>query len=144
MVLSVVLNSTNITNTTTNSTFVYKFPSTASIKNGSVAVSTISQYFSTYNITTAYNNNSFKYIWVDGSTYTVSIPDGYYSFSDLNLYLEYVLITNGHYLTTSTGDYVYLLQLGLNTTYYSIELYSYQLDTTIATANSWSWPSCPT
>jgi hypothetical protein len=145
MVLSVVLNSTNIVNSTTNSNFVYKLPAGGlNIKNGSIAVSTISQYFSTYNITSAYNNNSFEYIWVDNSVNTVSIPDGYYSYSTLNSYLEFVMITNGHYLNTSSGDVVYLLQLGLNTTYYSVELYSYQIDTTIASANTWTLPSSAT
>jgi hypothetical protein len=145
MVLSIVLNSTNIVNSNTNSNFVYSLPAgSLNIKNGSIAVSTISQYFSTYNITSAYNNNSFEYVWVDNSVNTVLIEDGYYSFSTLNSYLEYIMITNSHYLVTSTGEYVYFLQLSLNTTYYSVELYSYQIDTTIATANSWTLPSSAT
>jgi len=145
MVLSIVLNSTNIVNTTTNSNFVFKYPAGGlTVKNGSIAVSSISQYFSTFNITSAYNNNSFQYVWVDGITYTVTIPDGFYSFTDLNSYFQYVMIINNHYLINVSGQYVYLLTLSLNTTYYSIELFSYQIDTTIATANSWSLPSSAT
>ncbi len=37
-------------------------------------------YNSTFNITSAYNNNTYSIIWTNGTVYNFTIPDGYYSF----------------------------------------------------------------
>ena len=54
------------------------------------------------------------------------------------------MIQNGHYLITATGQFVYFLSFSVNQTYYSDQLYAYVLDTTIATANTWTLPSSAT
>ena len=140
---TIVLNSTNLVGSDNNK-FVYKFPNSINMKNNSIAISSISQYFSVFNITSTYNNNSFSYVWFDGQTYSVDIPNGYYSLSDINEYLEYTMILNGHYMLDSSGDAVYFLSMEINQTYYGVQLYSYQLDTTIQSANSYTLPSSAT
>ncbi len=127
-----------------NNEFVYKFPNNINMKNNYIAISSISQYFSAFNITLLYNNNSFSYIWFDGETYTVNIPNGYYSVEDLNDFLEYTMILNNHFMLDSTGDAVYFLSFEINQTYYGVQLYSYQLDTTIQSTNSYTLPSTAT
>ena len=107
-------------------------------------MSSISQYFSTFNITSTYNNNKFTYTWIDETIVNVNFPDGYYSLVDINTYLEYVMITNFHYMISSTGAYIYFLQLQTNQTYYGVQLYSYQLSSTIQAANNWTKPTSAT
>jgi len=139
---TLILNSSNVIPDGTNSRFQYNFPQGGfSVKNQQIAVSSISQYFSTFNITTSYNNTSFSYIWVDGTTNSVSIPNGFYQVVDLNAYLQSVMYSNKHYLTTTGGQIVYLLELIINQSRYAVSLNSYLISTAIATANSWSLPA---
>jgi hypothetical protein len=137
----IVLNSSNIIPNSGNSQFFYTFPSTTTFKNSLIGVASISQYFSTFNVNKQnYNNNTYSYIWFDGITYTVNMPNGYYSVVDLLNFLESVMVSNKHYLLTTTGQYVYFLSFNINQTYYANQLYAYLLDTSIATTNNWTLP----
>jgi hypothetical protein len=138
---TLILNSTNIIANSGNSKFLYKFPSTATFKECLIGVASISQFFSTYNVNQSnYNNSTYSYIWFDGLTYNVNMPNGYYSSADLLSYLESVMVSNKHYMLTTTGQFVYFLSFNINQTYYSDQLYAYLLDTTIATTNNWTLP----
>ena len=137
----IVLNSSNIIPNSGNSQFLYKFPSTTTFKNSLIGVASISQYFSTFNVNQQnYNNNTYSYIWFDGLTYTVNMPNGYYSVVDLLNYLDDIMVSNKHYLLTTAGKFVYFLSFNINQTYYSNQLYAYLLDTSIATTNTWTLP----
>jgi hypothetical protein len=136
---TIILNSSNIVPDGTNSKFQYIFPQGGyTFKDDLIAVNSISQYFSTFNINTPYNNTSFSYIWIDGTTNAVSIPNGYYSVAQLNAFLQSVLYANKHYLTTSGGQIVYLLELVINQSRYAVSLNTYLISVAIATANSWT------
>lgn len=138
---TLILNSSNITNTD-NSRFTYQFPQGGyTFKDDLIAVNSISQYFSTFNITTAYNNKTFSYIWVDGTSNAVTIPDGFYSVAQINAFLQSVMYANKHYLNTSGGQVVYLLELIINQSRYAVSLNSYLISTAIATANTWTLPA---
>jgi hypothetical protein len=139
---TLILNSSNIVQDGTNSKFVYQFPQGGYIfKDDLIAVNSISQYFSSFNISTTYQNNSFSYIWVDGTTNAVSIPNGYYSVAQLNAFLQSILYANKHYLLTSAGQIVYLLELVINQSRYAVSLNSYLISVAIATANTWTLPA---
>ena len=136
---TIILNSSNIVQDGTNSKFQYFFPQGGyTFKDDLIAVNSISQYFSSFNITTSYLNNSFSYIWIDGTTNAVSIPNGYYSVAQLNAFLQSVLYANKHYLTTATGQIVYLLELVINQSRYAVSLNSYLISVALATTNSWT------
>ncbi len=140
---TLILNSSNITNTD-NSRFTYNFPLGGyTFKDDVIAVNSISQYFSTFNVSaSAYNNNSFSYTWVNDNTeYPVVIPDGFYSVPELNAFLQSVMFSNKHYLTTSAGQYVYFLELVINQSKYAVSVNSFLMSTAIATANGWSLPA---
>lgn len=142
---TLILNSRNIKANSGNSIFIYDFPRGAfQVKDDYIAVAEISMYWSAFNITSAYRNNQFSYTWVDGSVHQVIFPDGYYEVSQINEYLQFTMIQNGHYLLTSAGDYVYLLELLINTSQYAVQINNYIISTAIATANSWSLPASPT
>lgn len=70
--------------------------------------------------------NPFSYIWIDGNTYTVSIPAGYYDVHDLNAAFQLAMTNNGHYLISlMSNSYVFLLKIVYNNYYNKVELQVY-------------------
>jgi hypothetical protein len=140
---TLILNSSNIVAGTNNSILRYNFSGGGVnlVKGQKLALASLQMYYSIFNITAANRNNVFSYVWVNGTTYTVTVPDGFYDIVALNNYLRFTMVQNTHYLTTTTGDFVYLLSLGTNAVRYSIQLNCFRISTAIATANSWSLPS---
>jgi hypothetical protein len=128
-----------------NNVFTSNFPSgQIRFENESVSLAELTIYNSFYNITSGstnsrYNNNTFQYIWIDGSVNTVELPDGAYEISDINAYLISVMTNNNHYLLNSNGEYVYYLDMTVSTTQYVIILTSYVLPSTLP--SGWSFPS---
>jgi hypothetical protein len=139
---TIILNTANIVENSNNTKLVYNFPSGGySFKNDMIALQSVYQYFSIFNITSDYGNNSFSYVWFDGDEYTITIPDGYYEISDLNSYFQFIMITNTHYMTNSAGQFIYFLEFIVNTSRYAVQINSYVLDTTIQTADGYILPS---
>lgn len=138
---TLILNSTNVVPDGTNSKYVYNFPNGGYVfKDDFIAVQEISQYFSAFNITTQYNNKSFSYIWIDGTSHTINIPDSFLQVADINAYMQSVMVANKHYLVSS-GGYVYLLEMVVNQSRYAVQVNNYLISTTIATTNSWTLPA---
>lgn len=139
---TLILNASNVISDGTNSKFVYNFPNGGYVfKDDFIAVAELSQYFSAFNITQNYNNKSFSYIWVDGTTIVVNIPDSFMQVKDINAYLQSVMYANKHYLNTTTGDVVYLLEMVVNQAQYAVQINNYVISSTIATTNSWTLPA---
>ena len=140
---TLILNSSNIVEGTNNSVLIYEFAGgNINLKKGQkVALANLQMYYSTFNITTQNRNNSFSYVWVDGTTNAVNMPDGFYDIPAINNYLHFTMVQNKHYLETSTGDYVYLMTLGVNPTYYSCEVNCFGISVALAAANTWTLPA---
>ena len=153
---TLIINSSNVINNSFNDTYTYKFPvGSVNFKNDQVAISGISIFYSWNNITSAttggqYNNNSFSYIWIDGSSHTITLPDGYYEITDINAYLQSQMVKNTHYLLSTSGNYIYYLELVINQTYYAVQLNCYNMPTsaqasalgyTQPSGATWSFPS---
>jgi len=139
---TLILNQSNIVANSGNSTFLYSFPlGGIEFKSEFIAVQAISLYNSVFNITTANNNNYFSYIWVDGTTNLITLPDSYLELAEINAYMQSVMVSKKHYLTTTTGSFVYLMDLTINPSRYADQINSYLISTAIATTNSWSLPS---
>ena len=139
---TIILTTANIEENSNNTKLVYNFPSGGySFKNDMIAVLSIYQYFSIFNITSDYRNNSFSYVWFDGIEYTITIPDGYYEISDLNAYFQSIMIANTHYMTNSAGQFIYFLEFLVNTSRYAVQINSYPLDTTIQSTNNYILPT---
>lgn len=146
MVRTLILNQSNIVPNTGNSVFRYNFPQGGVyLENETIAVQQVSLYNSVFNISSALDNNTFSYIWVDGTTNVVTMPaaGAYFSLADINAYLQSVMITNTHYLQTSgtNPQNVFFIELIVNQSRYADQLNCFPLNTTIATAKSWSLPS---
>jgi len=68
---TIVLNQTNIVNLNNgNNQLVYKFPNSVLFSGTSIAVSSVSMYYSWFNISTSLQNNNFSYTWTSGTTTT--------------------------------------------------------------------------
>lgn len=150
MPFNLILNSSNVVSGTNNSKYRFSFPSTKQFRNSQMAVAFVSMYYSNYNvISSLYNNNSFTYTWSDNTVVTVTLPDGNYSVSQLNQYLQYVMIQNGHYLVDSLANNVYYLELLVNATGYNVEIISFAVPTSLPSgytkpaAATWSYPVTP-
>jgi hypothetical protein len=62
-------------------------------------------------ISAANNNNIFTYVWVDGTSYTVTIPDGMYDITALNGVLQTAQLQNKTYFKGVNGINSYLLTI---------------------------------
>ena len=127
---TLILNSSNIVAGTNNSVFEYQFVggNVNLVKGQKVALATLQMYYSTFNITSAYGNNVFNYIWVDGTSHQVLFPDGFYDATAINNYLHFVMLQNKHYLIDPTGDYVWFITFSANPTRYAIEVNTFLMD----------------
>lgn len=138
----IVLNQNNIVPDGQNNKLVYRFPNSVQLKDKFIAVSNISMFYSWFNITSAQVNNTLTYTWTVGAattTITVNIPDGLYEIRDINSYLQWVMIQNGHYLINSAGDNVYYLELLVNPNRYAIQLNTFLVPTALPLG--WSQPA---
>lgn len=129
----VVLNQSNAIN---ENTFLYKFPSNVDFSNVDITMSDLSMYYSWRSITSDYNNNKFSFTFPASgttiNTYNITLPDGTYSASDLNNYIQWFCIQNNLYLINSTtGDYRYFLTIQENSAQYAIEVLSYPVPSSL-------------
>ena len=100
MSFSLVLNSGNLIGTN-NNTFQYQFKrGNFNIPQGSqILVSGVQIPYSFYNITAAYGNNQIIFNFPTGTTtyatYNIIIPDGFYTQSSFNNFLQQWMIRSG-------------------------------------------------
>ncbi len=140
----------NTTNYVANNKFSYKFPNALDLtnNNASLGISDYAIYNSTFNISSTLGNNTYTIKWIDGTTQSFTIPDGYYSFSDLNANLEYNMYNQKWYLqstSTSTGTsqlVQYFIAFVTNSIQYKSEIDVYYVD--IASGSMWNSYAIPT
>jgi len=145
----VVLNQSNIVPDGQNNKLIYRFPNSVTFKDNYIAVSSVSMYYSWFNITSAYQNNTFSYNWTVGTTtttYTITIPDGLYEVITLNALLQYNMIANGTYLIDSSGKNAYYAELILNPSRYAVQINTFLVPTSLPTGYTQpsNWVGYPT
>jgi hypothetical protein len=149
---TIVINSSNYVQNSGNK-YVYNFPQTSYFSAGSgIGVSNISIYNSIQNITQKRGNNVVTLNWL-GTNYTFIFPDGYYSVSDINFFLQQQCILNGLYVTANSGaDNVYFFELVVNSIRYSTSLNFYAIPTDAQATSlgytkpanaTWTYPVSP-
>ena len=137
----IVLNASNVINDGFNNKLVYKFPNSITFKNKCISVSNISMYYSWFNILQSLNNNLFTYTWTVGAVstvYNILIPDGLYEIADINKYIQFVCINNGHYLINN-GLNIFYFELLVNPNRYAVQVNTFQVP--IALPVGYSQPS---
>lgn len=137
-----IINSSGLVPNANNNTYRYTFPvGSVKFEGSKVAISNISLFYSWFNISAAYNNNTFQIIWPIGgstTTYTLTLPDGYYDVAGLNSYIQQFCITNGLYLINTSSEYVYYIELQENANYYAIQLNTFPIPTSLP--SGWTAP----
>lgn len=115
----------NINNQVSQNQYRYKFSQPIDLSQFEIALGSISIYYSWQAINTTRNNGTFKIIWPTASTtttYTITLPNGTYSASDINAYLQYWSILNNLYLiNNTTGQYYYFISCAENPSSYAIQ-----------------------
>ncbi|GMF09778.1 unnamed protein product [Phytophthora lilii] len=135
----VKLDSTKLVQDGYNSTWKYSFfGSVADFEDVACAVQSISMYNSEYNIDAAqFWNNTFKIeVPTVGTTSTVSVslPDGLYSYTDINRSIQTPLVNAAAYLINPSGENVFYVQLTENSVYYAAQFDFSATPTTLPTA----------
>ena len=137
MSFTLVLNSSNVSNTSTNTTFKYDFVQGGfTADNCEMCVSSVSIPYSWNNVSTYYNNKTFSLIFPTAATtvtYSFVLPDGFYTVTDINYFIQQTCISNGAYLIDSALNNVYFTNIAYNATYYSIQVLLFSVPTTIGT-----------
>lgn len=127
----IVMNSSNLIQDGSNNKLVYNFPNSVNLTGKYIAISSISMYYSWFNITSTSNNNKFTFTWTAGvttTTYTVIIPDGFYEISTINNYIQFFCILNNLYWTKS-GENYYPIDMFVNASRYAIQLNTFLIPT---------------
>jgi hypothetical protein len=132
---TIVINSSNYVQNSGNK-YVYNFPQTNYFPTGSsIGVSQIAMYNSIQNITEQRGNNKISLNWL-GEVYNITIPNGYYSVSDLNYFIHNQFIINNLYVTANNGsDNVYFVEIVINSIRYSTSLNFYAIPTAAEASN---------
>jgi hypothetical protein len=126
-----VLNQSNLVQDGQNNKLVYRFPNSVNLTNKYIAVSQINMYYSWFNITQAFTNNTLSYTWTDGAvltTFQIVIPDGLYEVAEINSYCQFQMVSNGTFWSDSSFSY-YPFQIIVNPTRYSIQLNTFLVPT---------------
>ena len=148
---TIILNSNN-RSSSNSSRYEFIFPSTIKFKKGDkIALQSFSMYNSIFNVEAQRSNNVIKIMWNADTAveYTYTIPDGFYSISDLNYGLQQFCILNDLYAIDTNGDYVYFIEILTNSVLYSAEIDCYAIPLeadwitngwTIPAGASWTYP----
>ena len=131
---SLVVNSSNVIGSN-NNTYQYKFiQGSFQAKDCEMAIGSATIPYSWYNISALYGNNkmtiNFPYL---ATTYTMNItfPDGFYTTTDINNYIQLQCLNNGLYLTFGGQNY-FFISLSSNTNYYTNQFVFSLVPTTVA------------
>ena len=117
--------SINSTHYVGNNLYRLKLPKAVEFKKGDkLSLYSFSMYNSFYNISqTQYQNTNITFTWFDNTVYNWTIPDGYYSLSDLNLWLKQQFILNKLYCVNSNNSQnIYFVQFQTNSVLYKAQI----------------------
>ena len=128
MSYNLVINGSNVVNALKN-TYRYDFINgTFEISEGSeIMITSLQIPYSWFNITARNNNNIFRFYWPTGSNtynqFTITLPDGFYTTTSLNAFIQQFCVANGFYLIeNSTQNYLYYINVLFNPTYYANQI----------------------
>lgn len=95
-------------------------------------------------ISAANMNNRFSYVWIDGTPYNITIPDGIYDINTLNTAFQTIQLQNYTYLLTPNGSNVFLLAFTYDIVNQSLVLITNVLSQTSLLSNGYLKPPSAT
>jgi len=140
------INSTHLVSNGFNNRFEYQFSNTSlNLSNAEIAVSSIQMYNSHFNIDAqAYNNASFRLLFLNSAPsdlqtfIDITLPDGYWEYSDINRYVQGIMKANGAYLIDDNGNDIFYFKISANSTFYACQIDTKPIPTALPTG--WSLP----
>lgn len=102
-----------------------QFPYPQSFSASEVSLANLFLYFSWYNISARFGNNSFSYTFPTATgtlTFNVVIPDGFYSIDELSQFLQIIMVNNGTYLLNGSNP-VFYIRFTANAAYYRTTIF---------------------
>jgi hypothetical protein len=135
---TLVLNSSNVVGSN-NNTFQYNFIQGAfDAQNYEIAVGSLTIPYSWFNVTSFYNNQSFTIVFPYLTVFyimNITLPNGFYSVSDINNYVQLECIKQGLYLTSGGLNYYYF-NIVVNTSLYAVQIVLSLVPSTLPTGFS--------
>jgi hypothetical protein len=134
-----------------NNLYEYKFPNPVDLSGYRLDVKSFSMYNSTFNISYALGNNTFSIKWINNVVFNYTIPDGYYSIDQLNLFLEYCMLGDKLYVKTTTApvfffnisDNVVQQTAQISVNYVPNSAEATTLGYQLLSGCNWTWPADP-
>ncbi len=122
-----IINNTNLITSTFNNVYRYVPPAGAFTfgKRSRVSIGSISIFYSWFNFSTAYDNNSFDIIFSGYGTLNIAIGNQNLDVSSLNSYAQQQMIAANLYLVDSNGQNVYYWEILENAAAYAIQVNLY-------------------
>ena len=121
---NLIFNSNNVVPNSFNSRFRYSFNGGTGyqIQEGDqIALSSLQIPYSWFNISaSAFGNNTYQFSF-NGTVFNVVMPDGFYTISDINDFLEFFCKANNLYTLANNGDYVFYCRWSENSSRYAIQ-----------------------
>ena len=144
MAFNLIMSSANVVSGTNNSRYSYTFlnNSLTILDEAEICISNFVIPYSFYNVTTAYNNRTFTFFYPVGAaelSITITLPEGFYTVTDINAAFQQQMILNGNYLINAAGKYVYYATLLYNPTTYGVQLICQIIPTSLPVG--WTQPS---
>lgn len=144
MTFNLVMNSNNVIAGSNNSRYAYTFINNnlTLLDEAEICISNITLPYSFYNVTTAYNNRSFTFSYPVGAgetSITITLPEGFYTVTDINAAFQQQMILNGNYLINAQGKYIYYATFLYNPTTYGVQLICQIIPTSLPVG--WTQPS---
>ena len=126
------------------SKFIYKLKIPQKYESMQVGLASISIYNQFFNVSQAYGNNQITILWINNTSFTYTIPDGYYNVSDLNYFLQNKMIGDKLYMTSGTGasiQNIFFVEFIIDANRYAVQLNVYAIPNTASNSNTWALPS---
>jgi hypothetical protein len=141
MTTQIILNSVHWQPGTHRYRYNFPQPIDFSKNNAQTALSQYALYNSTANISPSLGNDGYRLVWINGQTVDVTIEPGYYSFSDLNSHVQFVMSQQGWYLvsTANSSQAQFHISVNSNSIQYKAEVTVYALPSSMPTG--FSYPS---
>lgn len=142
-IFPIVLNSSNLIPSIYNNVYRYTPPTGAFTfqKGSKVGIGSISIFYSWFNFSDNYSNNSFSINFSGFGSLAINIGNQNLSISDLNSYVQQQMIQNNLYLVNSSGQNVYYFEITTNSANYSVQVNLFPVPTVLPAG--WTNPGLP-
>lgn len=122
--LPLIINGSNLVSSTYNNVYKYQPPvgQFTFPKGSRIGIGSIAMYYSWFNFSDAYGNNTFSINFSGFGTLDIDIGNQSLSITNLNSYVQQQLITNNLYLINSDGQYVYYFEIVENAATYQVQV----------------------